>query len=211
MKEFIKGNEEETLTEETTKIQDKLKEINKNIKATKLKNDKTGKVIGDYVEVNQRVKGFRELYPKGLIKSEILQMNNGVCVIKTEVFDEEGTLLSVGHAYEKEDSSFINKTSYLENCETSAVGRALGFLGIGIDSSIASKEEVINAVTNQEQKEIAKATTSQLKFIQNLFEDDVEELKDILKKLGKKNTGELNVEEASKIISDKKSNEETEE
>ena len=138
-------------------------------------------------------------------------MNNGSCVMKAKVYDEDGTLLSIGHAYEKEDSSFINKTSYLENCETSAVGRALGFLGIGIDSSIASKEEVINAVTNQEQKEIAKATTSQLKFIQNLFEDDIEELKDILKKLGKKNTGELNVEEASKIISDKKSNEEAEE
>lgn len=211
MGEIIKSNEEKTSVEETTKIQDKLKEINQNIKATKLKNDKTGKVVGDYVEVNQRVKGFRELYPEGLIETEILQMNNGICVMKTKVYDEEGTLLSTGHAYEKEDSSFINKTSYLENCETSAVGRALGFLGIGIDSSIASKEEVINAVTNQEQKEIAKATTSQLKFIQNLFEDDVEELKDILKKLGKKNTGELNVEEASKIISDKKSNEETEE
>lgn len=211
MAEFIKSNEEETLTEEAIKIQDKLKEINKNIKATKLKNDKTGKVIGDYVEVNQRVKGFRELYPKGLIETEILQMNNGICVMKAKVYDEDGTLLSIGHAYEKEDSSFINKTSYLENCETSAVGRALGFLGIGIDSSIASKEEVINAVANQEQKGIAKATTSQLKFIQNLFENDVEELKDILKKLGKKNIGELNVEEASKIISDKKSNEETEE
>jgi len=49
-------------------------------------------------------------------------------------------------------SSYINKTSHIENCETSAVGRALGFLGIGIDTSIASADEVINAVNNQPEK-----------------------------------------------------------
>ena len=55
-----------------------------------------------------------------------------------------------GHAYEKEDSSFINKTSYIENCETSAVGRALGILVIVIDASLASAEEVGNAVKQQQ-------------------------------------------------------------
>ena len=39
---------------------------------------------------------------------------------------------STGYAYEKEGSSFINKTSALENCETSAVGRALAILGFEI-------------------------------------------------------------------------------
>ena len=52
-------------------------------------------------------------------------------------------------AYEKEDSSFINKTSYIENCETSAVGRALGFVGIGVDNDIASAQEVLNAEQQQ--------------------------------------------------------------
>ena len=59
-------------------------------------------------------------------------------------------------AYEKEGSTFINKTSYIENCETSAWGRALGNLGIGIDTSIASAEEVQNAVLNQSPKKSAK-------------------------------------------------------
>ena len=62
----------------------------------------------------------------------------------------EGVLVATGHAYEKEASSFINKTSYIENCETSAIGRALGVYGIGIDASLASAEEVVNAVNNQE-------------------------------------------------------------
>ena len=54
-----------------------------------------------------------------------------------------------GIAYEKEGASFINKTSALENCETSSVGRALGFLNIGIDTSIATAEEVGNAIHQQ--------------------------------------------------------------
>ena len=61
-------------------------------------------------------------------------------------------------AYEKEGSTFINKTSYIENCETSAWGRALGNLGIGIDTSIASAEEVQNAVLNQGKKKPDKET-----------------------------------------------------
>lgn len=58
-------------------------------------------------------------------------------------------VLGTGTAYEKEGSTFINKTSYIENCETSAVGRALGMAGFGIDTSIASAEEVQNAIANQ--------------------------------------------------------------
>jgi hypothetical protein len=61
----------------------------------------------------------------------------------------DGVLVATAHAYEKEGSSFINKTSYIENCETSAVGRALGMYGIGIDTSLASADEVANAVTQQ--------------------------------------------------------------
>lgn len=103
----------------------------------------------DYAEVNQRIKAFRTIEPNGCIETEILSLENGVCVIKAIVKDENGKVLGVGHAYEKEGSTFINKTSYIENCETSAVGRALGMCGIGIDTSIASYEEVANAIENQ--------------------------------------------------------------
>lgn len=115
---------------------------NETIKPTDIK----GK---DYAEVNQRIKVFRMLYPKGTIETEMLSNENGVVVFKANVYDESGYLLATGTAYEKEDSSFINKTSYIENCETSAVGRALGMCGIGIDVSVASAEEVQNAIANQ--------------------------------------------------------------
>ena len=104
----------------------------------------------EYIEVNQRVKAFRMLFPNGRISTELISLENGVCIFRASAMDEEGNLLGTGTAYEKEGSTFINKTSYIENCETSAVGRALAMCGIGIDASIASKEEVENAKLNQD-------------------------------------------------------------
>ena len=78
--------------------------------------------------------------------------------------------LGSGTAYEKEDSTFINTTSYIENCETSAVGRALGFAGFGIDVSIASAEEVGNAILNQEEK---KVTPTQLEILKKVYTGDL--------------------------------------
>lgn len=103
-----------------------------------------------YSEVNQRIKAFRMIYPQGTINTQLVSNENGICVFRASVHTEDGVLLGTGTAYEKEDSSFINKTSYIENCETSAVGRALGMAGFGIDVSVASAEEVANAMANQE-------------------------------------------------------------
>lgn len=103
-----------------------------------------------YMEVNQRIKAFRMIYPQGSIATHIESLENGVVVMSCEVRDEDGRLLSRAYAYEKEDSSFINKTSFIENCCTSATGRALGYVGFGIDTSVASAEEVANAIANQE-------------------------------------------------------------
>lgn len=103
----------------------------------------------DYVQVNERIKAFRMLYPEGSIITDLVSNDNGVCIMKAEVRDNNGFLMATGMAYEKEGSTYINKTSYIENCETSAVGRALGMLGIGIDTSLASAEEVENAIINQ--------------------------------------------------------------
>ncbi len=123
-----------------------LERVNKELKTTDIK----GK---DYVEVNQRIKAFRMLYPEGTIQTEIISVENGVCIIKASIFGN-GNLLGTGIAYEKENSTFINKTSYIENCETSAVGRALGMCGFGIDTSVASAEEVENAIINQKSDDI---------------------------------------------------------
>jgi len=108
----------------------------------------------EYAEVPQRVKAFRMLHPNGSLTSEIISCEAGVVIIKATACDENGNILGTGHAYEKEGNGFINKTSYIENCETSAWGRALAACGIigGNENeagSIASAEEVMNAQKQQ--------------------------------------------------------------
>lgn len=106
-----------------------------------------------YAQVNQRIKAFRMVYPEGYIHTHFFRLENGICTILAEVgyYSADGAKveLGTGIAEEKEGSTFINKTSYIENCETSAVGRALGMAGFGIDTSVASAEEVQNAINNQ--------------------------------------------------------------
>ncbi len=105
-----------------------------------------------YVEVNQRIKYFREHYPEGSLITEMVSNDDGVCIFKATAIIEDKAR-STGWAYEKEGSTNINRTSYIENCETSALGRCLGNLGIGIDGSVASAEEVQNAIKQQEEME----------------------------------------------------------
>ena len=124
-----------------------IEEVNKTLNTLDIK----GK---EYVDVAERIRAFRMLYPTGSIQTEMISNENGVCIFKAIVgyYNEDATLLHIlgtGTAYEKEDSSFINKTSYIENCETSATGRALGMAGIGINTSVASADEVLNAINNQ--------------------------------------------------------------
>lgn len=122
-----------------------IKKANEAIQTTAIKEKQ-------YAEVNQRIKAFRMVYPEGFINNEMISNENGICVFKSTVgYETENGIrvLGVGHAYEKEGSTFINKTSYIENCETSACGRALGMAGFGIDTSVASAEEVQNAINNQ--------------------------------------------------------------
>lgn len=112
----------------------------------------------EYVQVTERVKAFRSICPNGSITTEIISMDGEKVVMKSTVCDGD-TVLGTGLAYERESSSYINKTSYIENCETSAVGRALGFCGIGIDGSMCSAEELVNAITQQKQIEAQEART----------------------------------------------------
>lgn len=123
-----------------------------------------------YMEVNQRIKAFRMVYPTGYIHTHFFSLENGVCTMLAEVgyYDNGAKIeLATGTAQEKEGSTFINKTSYIENAETSAVGRALGMAGFGVDASIASAEEVQNAMANQ--TDDRKATPKQVEYLASKY------------------------------------------
>jgi len=178
---------------------------------------KTGKEISkEYAEVNQRVKAFRMVYPTGFIHTKMVSNEDGICVfyaecgyytseqIETKNYCTDEVVLATGTAYEKESSSFINQTSYIENCETSAVGRALGMAGFGIDTSIASAEEVQNAMANQKEeakekpKKELKATESQIKLITTRLNE--EQIKKVIDGYKLKKLTDLTVTQASAVI-----------
>ena len=104
-----------------------------------------------YVMVNERILYFRDkdAFKDWQITTEIVSVDADNVIMKACIINPDGVVTATGHAWESAGSSFINKTSYVENCETSAVGRALALMGIGIETSIASYEEVGNAIKQQ--------------------------------------------------------------
>ena len=115
-------------------------------------NGQTINVMGkDYATIALRVAvARRNLGSRLRIETEIMHNDNEVCVVKATIF-LNGLVVATGLAEEKKNASRINQTSALENCETSAVGRALAFCGITNDS-IASAEEVAAAIEQQSSK-----------------------------------------------------------
>lgn len=180
-----------------------IQRVNETIKTTDIK----GK---DYAEVNQRVKAFRMLYPQGSLPTELISNENGVCIFKASVITDDGKLLATGTAYEKENSSFINKTSYIENCETSAVGRALGLAGFGIDTSIRSAEEMENAIAQQEEidkeKPISKHLVSGLDKAIEVNKISETTVLEVLMKYGYKSTAEIKGKDYMNIVNELRGN-----
>ena len=107
------------------------------------------KVNKHYVLVTSRVQAFRKICPSGTIDTSIEHIDDERVIMNAKISDEKGHLLASGTAEEVKGSSQINNTSYVENCETSAVGRALGMLGIGSEENMASAEEMATALMNK--------------------------------------------------------------
>lgn len=118
----------------------------------------------EYVTVNERLLHFRNAaeFKGWRIVEDLVGLDEKEGIFKVTIMDPEGNEITSAHAQEYRDSSYINKTSFLENGFTSALGRALGYLGIGIDISIASAQEVGNAVANQEKDNKSWLTEEQL-------------------------------------------------
>ena len=116
---------------------------------------KTMKLHGgkDYAEVGERVKAFREKYgDSGQLINTIITNDSEKIVTQTQAI-VNGICLGTGLAEEIRGSTQVNKSSALENCETSSMGRAIsfatGFMSDG--SKIASTDEIQNAIVQQSQ------------------------------------------------------------
>jgi len=138
---------------------------------------KTTNIKGkEYVQVNERIIAFRKLpeFSGYRLQTEMLHLDSDSCVVRASILNESNEIVAQGMAQEDRTSSMINKTSYVENCETSAVGRALGFLGIGVESSIATAEEVQIAIAKQDIKAKPERSPSQKV---DVFQEAVEFIK----------------------------------
>ena len=99
-----------------------------------------------YVLVSDRVLYFNETYPNGCIKT-FREKDWEMEIVKAIVIPdmENPDRCFTGYSQAKWGDGYINKTSALENAETSAVGRALAFMWIGVIDSIASVDEMKKA------------------------------------------------------------------
>lgn len=130
----------------------------------------------EYAPVNERLKHFLENYKDHRIVTELVHHDPESCVVAATIYNGEDRVVATAHAQEDRSSTRINQTSYIENCETSAVGRALGFFGIGIDGGIASAEEVDMA--------IAKQAVEPQSEMHTLFGDNIAVIEGYFKSIG---------------------------
>jgi len=103
----------------------------------------------DYMTVAERLNLIAAEHKDYELTSEVINLTESACCIRATL--KLGERIFTGLAYEEKQNSHINKTSYVENCETSAWGRAMAAAGYA-GTEIASAEEVANAVKNQPQK-----------------------------------------------------------
>ena len=143
-----------------------------------------------YKTVVLRVNEFRDIcnIKEGWgIETFIVEMTDTWACVKASITNPDGKVVGTGHGVEFWASSKINKSSALENAETSAIGRALAAIGLG-GEEYASADEVLNAIKTQETMEEKPVATKEADDdTDSLFtvEHDVaiDDVKDNIKKL----------------------------
>jgi len=112
--------------------------------------------LSQYQTVQERIDLFWELHPNGRFNLEIVSMTPEQVIIKSEVWTDisEEKPRAVDFAEERFGSSPVNKSSFIENCATSSLGRAISQLGGGLSpkGKKASAEEMakVNRVNSRD-------------------------------------------------------------
>ena len=140
----------------------------------------------EYVPVAERVRYFSENYPKGMITTEIITHENGLVLMQAIIIPDidSPNRKFTGYAQEEKGKGLVNTLSYIENCESSAVGRALGFAGIGIDTSIASADEISNVIATKPKIEPPQRIVEQKKEPDSQYKLMLDTLLQAKKRLG---------------------------
>lgn len=163
---------------------DELQKANAQIKTTNI----SGK---QYAEVKERIKAFRMICPDGFIRTHVELIDEDTCMATAEVGDGD-RVMGTGTAMEVRTASRINQASFIENAETSAVGRALGMLGLGITGAVASAEEM---------QKVERATERQVGAILKIYQGDDAGLMDLMDALKVSDIETITVDQAGEVLS----------
>lgn len=138
-----------------------------------------------YVLVSDRVIAFNEIYPNGSIITELISQPQDEMVVMKAIVTPDANHPErkfVDYSQARWGDGYINKSSAMENCSTSAVGRALGMMGIGVIESIASADEIHKAQTYPQKQNApykdefyddSNKDTKNNKIIDDIKQDDV--------------------------------------
>lgn len=136
-----------------------LQTVNQSLELTKIKSKRGNKK--DFAVADEKIKAFRMLHPDGGINTKIISLKDGYCVTHAEITDSNGHILASGTAARQQTKD--NSDSFIEACETAAVGRALRFLGIGVETISNSDVPVLSET--QKQIELAQLRSKVMAYV----------------------------------------------
>ena len=150
----------------------------------------------EYHTVAKRVNDFRTgtKYKDYCLVTSVKVMDEMKVIVLCEILDDKDRIVATGHAEEYRAATKINRTSALENCETSAIGRALAALGIG-GTEFASANEVQGAIAQQQ-----IATPAQIAAVNQLMAAGTITAGQLLATFGHSDPSRLFTIEADRIL-----------
>ena len=111
--------------------------------------------LENYATVAQRIEEFYKEHPEGTIRTELAAVDGAEVVFKATVFrtveEAKAGVGTTGFAREIEGKSPVNRTSHYENCESSAIGRALANLGYATSAHRPSRQEMLKSARMQQE------------------------------------------------------------
>ncbi len=100
--------------------------------------------LSNYETVEDRLARFWVDHPTGRIETAMMSYDGDSCIFRAEVYFDasQATPTATGYAEEVKGSSPVNRTSFVENCETSAIGRALANCDYATHGKRPSRQEM---------------------------------------------------------------------